>query len=179
MFAERGFEGTTVRQIAGKVGITDAAIYAHFDSKQALFDALMAEGGPPLLDRIGVDLEAMQDQHPAEVIPDVFERLVKAWDQPRVRMFTGVLLRNAPERINTALGDVLARLDPVFEAWMKRGWLRDAASPQLLAWELVAPLATIRLTLLHGRSSKAERRQAHRLARKHLAFYVETHVRAR
>lgn len=177
LFAERGFGDTTVRQIARAVGVTDAAIYAHFAGKQALFDALMAEAGPPLLDRLEADLGALSDQHPADVIPQTFQRLVEAWDQPRVRLFTSVLLRHAPERINEAIIGVLARLVPVVEAWVARGWIRKDASSELLAWELVAPLATIRLSLLHSGADEADRNRAHEMARQHLAFYVQTNVR--
>jgi AcrR family transcriptional regulator len=40
LFSERGFARTTVRDIARQAGITDAAIYYHFDSKRELLEAL-------------------------------------------------------------------------------------------------------------------------------------------
>ena len=45
LFSERGFARTTVRDIARQAGITDAAIYYHFDSKQELLEALVEERG--------------------------------------------------------------------------------------------------------------------------------------
>jgi AcrR family transcriptional regulator len=176
LFAERGFVGTTVRQIARAVGVTDAAIYAHFQSKQALFDVLMAEAGPPLLDRLGVDLEALSQEHPAEVIPQTFQRLVHVWDQPRVRLFTSVLLRHTPERINEAIAVVHTRLTPVVQAWMTRGWVRDDVKAELLAWELLAPLALIRLSLLHSAADESDRDRAPEMARQHLDYFVKTNV---
>ena len=177
LFAERGFAATTVRQIARAVGVTDAAIYAHFANKQALFDALMEEAGPPLLGRLAGDLGALAEQHPAEAIPATFQALVAAWDQPRVRRFNSLLLRHAPEKTDEALGRVCGLLTPIIGTWMTRGWLRDDASAELLAWELVAPLATIRLSLLHGGADEAERARAHEMARRHLAFFVQVHGR--
>ena len=45
LFSQRGFASTTVRDIAREVGITDAAIYYHFDSKRELLEALVEERG--------------------------------------------------------------------------------------------------------------------------------------
>jgi AcrR family transcriptional regulator len=42
LFAERGFEQTSLREIAARVGITKAALYYHFPSKADLFEALVA-----------------------------------------------------------------------------------------------------------------------------------------
>ena len=38
LFASHGFEGTTVRRIAHECGITEAAIYKHFDNKEHLYE---------------------------------------------------------------------------------------------------------------------------------------------
>ena len=40
-FLEKGFRGASVRKIAGEVGISAAALYWHFENKEALFDALV------------------------------------------------------------------------------------------------------------------------------------------
>jgi AcrR family transcriptional regulator len=45
LFSEKGFARTSVRDIAQAAGITDAAIYYHFDSKRDLFEALIEERG--------------------------------------------------------------------------------------------------------------------------------------
>jgi AcrR family transcriptional regulator len=45
LFSERGFARTTVRDIARAAGITDAAIYYHFQSKRDLLEALVEERG--------------------------------------------------------------------------------------------------------------------------------------
>lgn len=40
-FAEQGYEATTLAEIAGDVGIKKPSIYAHFQSKEALFQSLI------------------------------------------------------------------------------------------------------------------------------------------
>jgi AcrR family transcriptional regulator len=42
MFAERGFAGTTVREIAEAAGILSGSLYHHFDSKEAIVDELLS-----------------------------------------------------------------------------------------------------------------------------------------
>jgi AcrR family transcriptional regulator len=41
-FASSGFRGTTTREIASRVGLTEAALYRHFASKEALYAAIIA-----------------------------------------------------------------------------------------------------------------------------------------
>lgn len=43
LFSERGYTGTSVKNIADAVGIRDASLYKHFKSKQEIFDAIVAE----------------------------------------------------------------------------------------------------------------------------------------
>ena len=43
LFSVQGFEATSVSQIAGAVGIRKASLYSHFESKQAILDALVQE----------------------------------------------------------------------------------------------------------------------------------------
>jgi AcrR family transcriptional regulator len=40
-FAELGFRGTTIRELAARVGISEAALYRYFDSKEALYAAII------------------------------------------------------------------------------------------------------------------------------------------
>lgn len=41
LFSVQGFEGVSVKEIAGAVGIKDSSLYKHFPSKQAIFDTLL------------------------------------------------------------------------------------------------------------------------------------------
>lgn len=43
LFSVQGFEATSIFQIAGAVGIRKASLYSHFESKQAILDALVKE----------------------------------------------------------------------------------------------------------------------------------------
>ena len=48
IFLQNGFQGTSMQQIAAAVGISAPGIYKHFDSKEALFSALV----DPIIEKI-------------------------------------------------------------------------------------------------------------------------------
>ena len=41
VFSRHGFQGTTLRQLAQKAGVSEAMIYHHFSSKEELYDAIL------------------------------------------------------------------------------------------------------------------------------------------
>lgn len=45
LFADRGYARTSMREIAGAVGVTDAALYKHFESKREILEVLYEERG--------------------------------------------------------------------------------------------------------------------------------------
>lgn len=44
LFAQNGLEGTTTKAIAAKAGVTEAVIFCHFPSKEALYEAVIEQG---------------------------------------------------------------------------------------------------------------------------------------
>jgi len=51
-FAEKGFAGTTTRDIASRAGMSPAAVYVHHDSKESLLFTVSIEGHRSALDVI-------------------------------------------------------------------------------------------------------------------------------
>ena len=49
LFAERGFAGTTLRDVATRVGIQIPSLYNHFENKEALYAAVLDRGLEPVL----------------------------------------------------------------------------------------------------------------------------------
>jgi AcrR family transcriptional regulator len=43
LFAEKGFQATTVRNIADEAGILSGSLYHHFDSKESIVDEILAD----------------------------------------------------------------------------------------------------------------------------------------
>jgi AcrR family transcriptional regulator len=54
VFAEKGVEGASIREIARCAGYTPGAIYSYFDSKEAIYAALLAES----LERLNAEVAA-------------------------------------------------------------------------------------------------------------------------
>lgn len=42
LFAQKGYSAVSVRDISGKLGITQSALYKHYDNKQAIFNAIVS-----------------------------------------------------------------------------------------------------------------------------------------
>jgi AcrR family transcriptional regulator len=74
LFGEKGYDATTMQEIAARVGVTKAAIYYYFATKSALLDAILgptheaanqlldlAERQPTHAERIAAALDGMVD----------------------------------------------------------------------------------------------------------------------
>ena len=58
LFSKNGYDGTTVADIADAVGIKAASLYKHYQSKQDIFDSILAraaDGYDELTKQLGVD----------------------------------------------------------------------------------------------------------------------------
>ncbi len=72
LFAQQGFAGTVVRDIAREVGLTAPSLYNHFDGKQALYEAVLARGVQPLVDLMD-GLGTEDDAHSNDVLDAIID----------------------------------------------------------------------------------------------------------
>ena len=77
LFSERGYEGTTLAAIAGRLALSPAALLRHAPTKQALFEAAMSppEGGLRVPLEFLAEVDAAR-RDPAEVLREIGERFV-------------------------------------------------------------------------------------------------------
>ncbi len=65
LFAQKGYAGTSMAELAVHLGLSKAAIYHHFENKEALFHALV--------DSLADDMEKLLEVHESAP-PNTFER---------------------------------------------------------------------------------------------------------
>src|ERR671910_2856652 len=65
LFAERGFEGTSVEEIAARAGVSKPVVYEHFGGKEGLYAVVVDREMRQLLDMVTGALTA---GHPRELL---------------------------------------------------------------------------------------------------------------
>lgn len=62
VFAEKGYEGGTMREIAARLGVTEPALYRHYAGKEALFEDLVAVASDRVVSTAGRMLEGLSPE---------------------------------------------------------------------------------------------------------------------
>jgi AcrR family transcriptional regulator len=68
LFADRGVQATTVRDIADRVGMLSGSLYHHFKTKHDIVHELMRDYGEELLSRYRAAATATEDGNSAEIL---------------------------------------------------------------------------------------------------------------
>jgi AcrR family transcriptional regulator len=122
LFLSQGFTATPMRQIAREVGITPAAIYNHYSSKDQLFTALLQSVAP--YDELFVLI--------GKVEADSSEELARGIFREALAFITGhqdylqLALIDTQERDGAALVTFLPKLLPQAQMWYQRLVAMDA-----------------------------------------------------
>jgi AcrR family transcriptional regulator len=179
LFARQGIAGTSLRQIAQAVGIKESAIYAHFEGKEALCPAIFAQFGPPaaIVDELlASDPSAVAQSRPEGVLREMARRVIARWNEPRARLFLSLALREgmggSAALMRPAKQHILEQLTPIMQQWMEQGWIRKDFGPEVLIWELLAPLVLIRISYWHAQATDEEIELGHRLAERHIDYFL-------
>ena len=105
MFLDAGFAGTSLRMIADRVGVTQAAVYYHFRAKDDLLDALLTapmEAFDQVLDDAGRRHAAEGTVDRRALLTDVLDALVEHHDAVRLLWGDVTVARHATWRERTA-----------------------------------------------------------------------------
>lgn len=142
VFAEDGLRGASLRAIARRAGCDPALIYYHFDSKEALFAALLQRRFPGVL--MDVErLSAASDLRPtAERLWEVLLIYHRHLSQdPGIRaLVRGEIVKGAEgvtALIEGQMRPVVAAIRRIFEQGLERGELRSDLQPMLATFFLV------------------------------------------
>ena len=76
LFTEKGFAATRLDDIAARAGVSKGTLYLYFDSKEALFEAVIRESIVPAMD----EGEAMAAQHQGSAAELLRALLLRWWE---------------------------------------------------------------------------------------------------
>ena len=77
LFAKKGFNGTTTKEIAAAAGITEAVIFRHFSNKQALYQAVLeSQIGCPGFQEWMAEAQACMDRNDDEGLFRAIARVI-------------------------------------------------------------------------------------------------------
>ncbi|MEU4412958.1 TetR family transcriptional regulator [Nocardia salmonicida] len=139
-FAEKGFNGTTTRDIAAAAGLSPAAVYVHHKSKEELLYLISRAGHEETLDLVLQEVESSDE--PAIALRNV----VHAFAVHHARGHTGARIVNyelsalTPEHYAEIL-DIRHRIDREIRGLVERGvaaGVFDTASPRMAAVALLS-----------------------------------------
>jgi AcrR family transcriptional regulator len=123
LFVERGFAATRLEDVAARAGVSKGTLYLYFDSKEALFKAVIQEGIVPAI----VAGEAIAAQHAGSAF-DLLERLLENWwARIGTTEFAGIPklmvaeARNFPEIAQFYYENVIRRVRALLGAALERG----------------------------------------------------------
>lgn len=115
LFADKGFAGVSMRDIAAASGITQAAIYHHFANKEALYYASVGH----LLNQMLTPLTgtALSETEPEKKLAIFVDGLMRmAIENPQVgRIYYRELLDGDLTRLLTLVGDVFLVLQSIID----------------------------------------------------------------
>ncbi len=106
LFAEHGFAGTSIRDVASLAGLQKASFYNHFDSKDALYSAVLARGFQPMIG----------------VMTEFLARGETAYDSPRLPADFFAMLAARPNFARLLQFECLQggeRVKPLLQGWVK------------------------------------------------------------
>ena len=127
IFSDRGYAGTTLRDVAERVGLRIPSLYNHFASKDSLYAAVLERGIGPVLGILSEFTEERQDAYRDSAL--VMERVM-------------ALLAQRPNLPRLILHETLSggqRLTPMLREWITPIFARARemveAGPAARRWE--------------------------------------------
>lgn len=143
VFAEKGYEAGTMREIAAAVGVSEPALYRHYAGKEALFEELVALAG----DRIAGMAREMVGRVRPENLRESLRGLIEARreasagsESPVVRMLlvsaphSGVFLSTFRAHLATPMAEMLGELVPRVDGYFRLTFTAEETDQRIRAF---------------------------------------------
>ena len=164
LFAERGYEGTSIEEIAQRANVSKPVVYEHFGGKEGLYAVVVDREMSALLDRITSSLTKMTNNRSRLRIERVALALLTYVDE-RTDGFR-ILIRDSPAAItsgstySTLLNEAVNQVSSILAGDFSRRGL-DAEMAPLYAQALVGSVSMTAQWWLDVREPKKEVVAAH------------------
>src|SRR5262249_47176162 len=178
LFAEQGFVGTSVRQIAQAVGVAESALYYHFrGGKDAVLAAVVADVMAARTEPFAFD--EGQDWGDAAgvgaLLHQLADRILDSWTSPKDQKLFRLMQREAPRLVGSGITpDDVVRVEGTiasfFAQLVRRRLIREFDS-LMLAWQFLAPMVLLRIRLLY--TGDADVRKLRPRIHRHVDFFVQ------
>ena len=160
VFAERGFEASSVEEIAARASITKPVVYEHFSGKEGLYAVVVDREVRALLDHI---TQALQGDHPRALLEQAaFAFLTYIEDEPEGFR---ILVRDSPVTsaagtLASVIGDIAMQVEYILRDEFKQRGFDTKLSP-LYSQALVGMVALVGQWWLDTGKPKKEVVSAH------------------
>jgi AcrR family transcriptional regulator len=185
LFAKDGYEGVSMRLIAEQLGITKAALYKHYESKQEIFGSIverMKEKDAEHADTFGIPSGTFKET--PEAYREAVFRKIKTFSVGMFRYWTEDEFACDFRRMltleqyrNPAMAELLHQYLTGGVIGYAKDLIREASvdtasrdkDPEILALEYFAPIYMM-MSLYDGMSGKEE---AVRMVEKHIDYFMK------
>lgn len=161
VFAERGFEGAQVSEIASRAEISLATLYGFFQGKEELYRAVLAEVSQGIFERLGELVAGVED--PVDSVLAIVDGLCRIFDEERD--FLHLFMRDTtamPWRFRQDLGEEGLAIFDQFIEWVaiparqaqEQGRLK-AMSPETFSVFLLGGVSTALMRALEEDSGRS------------------------
>ena len=152
LFAQSGYGGASMRELARRVGVRESSLYNHFAGKAAILEAIVSEHGPASsASRLEAPRYRQLRQRPAAFCRQFALDLVAQWSDPREHQFQKVITaeRNRVPGIRAKFADQFYSREQQLMTDYFRGFalagLISTTDPREMARLFAAGLIFIRL----------------------------------
>jgi AcrR family transcriptional regulator len=76
LFAVRGYEGTSMKDIAQAVGLKKQSLYSHISGKEELFLAVLREQSKIIMSELDITIERLKNEPAEELLKGLFQSII-------------------------------------------------------------------------------------------------------
>jgi len=182
LFAERGFFGTSMRDIARAVGVRESALYHHFASKDAILKELLGSLGPGrAIQVLDFDVPALADALGGEqLVRRMADIVVAVWASPDEQKVFRLMLTEAPRlgqagviHFPTYLTRARKLLSRVFETLAQKKMIRPV-DPLAATLAFLGPMVVLRFAYLATPGAHTDYSALNVEVERHVSFFWDT-----